>query len=333
MSRAYRIVVILLSLAQPARAQFGGPLPERNFQPIQQIFLNLPFERARVTAPGGFRLHLESAESNEIATEQGDVQAILKLEQNRTVLGGALGVAPGLEVGLDVPFLSRFGGFLDPEVDSIEDLFAVRNPERSLFPNNSFGGFNVQRHGVTLFDGHRQYLELGDLWFSAKYELWRPQPNTIVALRGAIKLPTGRAGGVFGSGEPDFGAGLAAEYQALSWLMLYGNTNLVYPVGPITPGDLTLNPIVSEGVAFEGYLGRGVSLLLQQAFYTSPFHGLGTEVLDGNVVELAAGLNWSCEPFLIQLAGIDNVSGVAQAADLTLLLRLSWVGTPVVAGR
>src|SRR5262249_2978316 len=125
-----------------------GPLPVRNFQPIQLIFLNLPFERARVQAPGQYELHLESAESNEIATAQEDVQAVLKFETNRTVLGGSVGVGRNVEIGLDVPFISRFGGFLDPFVDSVEDFFGTSNPERRLFPNNTFGGFHVERGNV-----------------------------------------------------------------------------------------------------------------------------------------------------------------------------------------
>ncbi|MBI3783347.1 MAG: DUF3187 family protein [Deltaproteobacteria bacterium] len=325
MLRLVRFVLCLLIVSTlPAYAQFGGPLPERNFQPIQQIFLNLPLATASVLEPGRLRVHIETAESNEIATEQGHTQALLKFEQNRTVLGGAFGIAPGWEVGLDLPFISRYGGFLDPIVDSVEDLFGANNPERRAFPNNSFGGFHVRSDHTTLFEGRRQYLELGDLWISSKVQLWQPQPKTTISLRAAIKLPTGRAGGVFGSGKPDFGFGLAAQHQLLRWLMLYGNLAYVYPVGPVTRARLTLNPIISEGVAFEAYVGRGISLLLQQAFYTSPFHGLGTPVLDGDVVELSAGLNWRYGPLLTQLGGIDNVSGVAQAADFTLLLRIVY---------
>ena len=57
---------------------FGGPMPVRNYAPIQQLFLNLPFERAVTQAPGTFRLYLESVESNVISTEQGYVEALLK---------------------------------------------------------------------------------------------------------------------------------------------------------------------------------------------------------------------------------------------------------------
>jgi hypothetical protein len=302
-----------------------GPLPVRNFQPIQLIFLNLPFERARSLRPGELAFHLESAESNEIATNQEGIQALLKFETNRTVIGGAAGVAPGLEVGLDVPVISRFGGFLDPFVDSVEDFFGTSNPERRMFPNNSFGGFVVRSSDTVLFEGRDQQLELGDIWASAKYEVWHPEGWPLFALRGAIKAPTGRPGEVFGSGKPDFGLGAAAEQQLLDWLMVYGNLDVIYPVGPITPARLSLNPMLIEGVAAEAYIGWHVSLLLQQEMYTSPIHGTGTRLLDGTVVELSAGLNWMWQPLLFQLGVVDNISPVATAADFTLLARLTYL--------
>jgi len=316
---------ILLARAAGADEFTGyGPLPVRNYQPIQLIFLGMPFERAQTLRPGAFAIHLDSAESNEIATEQKNIQATLKFETNRTVLGGAYGIAPGWEAGLDVPMISRFGGFLDPFIDSVEDLFGTKNPERSLFPNNTFGGFNVQRGNTTLFHGYDQQFELGDIWASTKYEVWHPQGWPLFSLRGAIKAPTGRSDGIFGSSKPDFGIGAAAEQQVLDWLMLYANFDIVYPLGPITPGQLTLNPIVTEQVAAEAYIGWHVSLLLQQHTYTSPMHGTGTPILDHSAVELAGGVNWMYAPILFQLGFVDNVSGVATDADFTLLARLTY---------
>jgi len=304
----------------------NGPLPVRNFQPIQLIFLNLPFERARAVAPGSFELHLESAESNEIATNHGDIQAVLKFETNRTVLGGTVGVTPGFDVGLDVPVVSRFGGFMDPVIDSLEDFFGTSNVERKQFPNNSFGGFNVRRGNVTLFDGKDQSFELGDIWGSAKYEVWHADGWPLVSIRGAIKAPTGRAGSVFGSGKPDFGLGVAAEHRLLEWLWAYGNFNVIYPVGPIASGQLTLNPFVTEGLAAEAHVIGNLSLLLQQETYTNPIHGTGTRLLDGTVAELTGGLNLTWERLLLQFAAIDNLTPVVSAADVTLLLRLTYRG-------
>ena len=303
-----------------------GPLPVRNFQPIQLIFLNLPFERAAVLRPGAFAVRLETAESNEIATEQGDVEALLKFETNRTVLGASIGVYSRLEVGVDVPMISRFGGFMDPLINGVEGLFGQVNPERELFPDNVFGGFSVSRFGTELFDGPKQQFELGDIWFSTKYELWRPARLPLLSVRGAVKAPTGSASGVFGSGNPDVGLGFAAEYQACSWLMLYQNLAVIFPVGPITAGNLSLDPFATEGFGFELRLADWASFLFQQEAYSSPMHGTGTPILDGTAVELAAGFNLAWRRWLLQLGAINNVSGVATAADFTLYLRLTYSG-------
>lgn len=320
------VLFMYVAVARAAADEFSGhgPIPVRNFQPIQLIFLNLPFERARVQPCGHFELHLETAESNEIATNQEGIEATLKFETNRTVLGGSVGVGHAVELGLDVPIISRFGGFLDPFIDGVEHLFGTFNPERSLFPDNSFGGFHVQRGDVVLFDGKDQSFNLGDIWISGKYEAWHPSGWPLLSLRGAIKFPTGRADGVYGSGKPDFALGAAMEHQFLHWLVTYANLNMIYPVGPITPGCLTLNPILTEGVAAEARVFGPVSVLLQQELYTSPIHGTGTRLLDGTVVELTGGLNVAFAPLLFQLGVIDNISPVATAADFTVLLRMTY---------
>jgi hypothetical protein len=322
-------LLLLLLLGTPATAHADafpgfGPIPVRNYQPIQLIFLNLPFERASVLAPGAFALSIESTEINEIATNQERIQAVLKFETNRTVLGATFSPMRRLELSLGVPFISRFGGFLDPFINTVEDVFHTSNSERQLFSDNTFGGFHVQRGETVLFDGKKQQFELGDVWGSAKYEVWRRPGFPVVALRGAVKAPTGRANGVFGSGKPDFGVGVAVEHQFLSWLLAYGNLAMIYPIGPITPGRLTLNPMMTEGVAGEARLWRRLSAVLQQEAYMSPFHGNGARLLDGTVVEFTAGLNVACHPLLFQLAAVDNISPVVSAADFSILLRLTY---------
>ncbi|MBP1684059.1 MAG: uncharacterized protein H6Q33_202 [Deltaproteobacteria bacterium] len=301
-----------------------GPIPVRNYQPIQLIFLNLPFERARTLQPGAFALSIESAEINEIATNQERIDAVLKFETNRTEFTGRFSPIRRLELSLSIPFISRFGGFLDPFINAVEDVFQTSNPERDLFPDNTFGGFHVQRGGTVLFDGKKQQLELGDVWGSAKYELWHSPGFPLVAVRGAVKAPTGRADGVFGSGKPDFGLDIAVEHQFLSWLVTYANLAVIYPVGPITPARLTLNPMLTEAVAGEARLWRRGSFVLQQEMYMSPFHGNGARLLDGTVVELTAGLNVACPPFLFQLAAVNNISPVVSAADFSILLRMTY---------
>jgi hypothetical protein len=64
--------------------------------------------------------------------------------------------------------------------------------------------------------------------------------------------------------------------------------------------------------------------MLHQATYTSPFHA-GAALLDGTVVELGLGVGFAWdERFGTQLLAIQNMSGVEQSADFTLVLALQW---------
>jgi hypothetical protein len=145
-----------------------------------------------------------------------------------------------------------------------------------------------------------------------------------------VKAPTGSEDKVVGSGTTDLGFGLAAEYHPLRRLMLYGNLNLVHPLGRVTEADLSLNPIFNESFAAELALTRRFSALLHQAVYTSPFHNTGARLLDGTVVELGLALGFAWKEWLgFQLLGINNVSGVEQAADFSLLLSMNVRGWKV----
>ncbi|MFN8642195.1 MAG: DUF3187 family protein [Candidatus Binatia bacterium] len=329
-ARAARAAVIALLLgiggrAEAAEFELTPPLPTRNFAPLQLIFLNPPFESAATLPPGDLALLVQTAESNIIATSQGEIDATLKFEQNWTNFAIRYGVLEGWEVGLDLPFISRFGGFLDPFIDWVERAFGARNPERSLFPDNTYGGYEVARGRTVLFHGDEVTFQPGDLVMSVKHQFQLPAAWPTLAVRGNIKAPTGNPDQVLGSGKPDFGLGVAGDYQPWERLKVYANLNLVYPVGPITSGDLTLNPIFTQSFAAHLALTQHFSALLHQAVYTSPYHGTGASLLDGTVVELGFGLAfaWS-ERFGIQLLGIQNMSGVEQSADFTLMLAAQW---------
>lgn len=323
------LAILLLLWCASVRAQepyqFLGPAPARNFQPIQLIFLQLPFERAATVGTGELAIQLNSAESNEIEIVREEVNAALKFETNRTVVGLRYGLLPHWEVGIDVPFISRFGGFLDPLIDEVEYVFGLGNAERDEFSNNTFGAFFVERDGVLLFEGEKETLALGDLWFSAKREFPLRDGLPVLALRAAVKAPTGSASKVTGSGNPDVGFGLAVEHRLIDRLMVYLNLDLVYPFGFITPGRLALSPSYSESFALELALTRRLSGVLHQALYTSPMGGTGARLLDDDVVEIGLGLNfaWS-ERWGFQLLGINNVSPVEQAADFSALIAVTF---------
>ena len=134
---------------------------------------------------------------------------------------------------------------------------------------------------------------------------------------------------MLGSGKPDFGAGVAADYRAFDRLMLYFNRNLVYPVGPITDGDLTLNPMVTESFAVHLGLTRRWSVDAAPGHLHQPVpRHRRTQCSTARSSSSGSASSFAYNPWVgAQLLGIQNMSGVEQSADFT---RCSQPGLPAV---
>ena len=150
---------LLGSAARGGRVRVRRPGADAQL-PAHPAHLPQPAVRVarRRSSAGGVALLLQSAESNDIATTQGAIEATLKFETNRTVFGARYGLFERWEVGIELPFISRYGGFLDPIIDGVEDLFGAGNPERDLFPQNAFGAFVVARGDTVAVRGRRRDL-------------------------------------------------------------------------------------------------------------------------------------------------------------------------------
>ena len=145
-----------------------------------------------------------------------------------------------------------------------------------------------------------------------------------LSIRTAIKLPTGDEGQFFGSGSPDFGFGLAAEKGFGGRWVIYGNLNGVIPTGRIA--GLALQPTISGLLAVEYLWSENLSITAQFDYYSTPFHGVGTRVLDQGVTESVAGFSYRFLPsFLWQVYGVENLDFITgSAADFTLSTLLTY---------
>ncbi|MBI3812040.1 MAG: DUF3187 family protein [Nitrospirae bacterium] len=171
----------------------GGPFPNRNYNPVQLLFLSLPAEKATTLSRGSYGFSLEVAESNTILIESTSrVDALLKFETFRAALHVKYGFTDRLEIGLEIPYYHRNEGLLDPFIMSMEGAFRSRSLDRIRFTDGSFGGYTIRRDGEIILSGEDHQFGLGDLVFSGKYiVLAEGSGQPAVALRGAIKLPTG----------------------------------------------------------------------------------------------------------------------------------------------
>jgi Protein of unknown function (DUF3187) len=320
----YRVILaaLLVSLSlQPAlvQAEGFGPFPVRNFQAFQQLVLSLPGDRATVVKPGTLDVRLELAQTASIYNETSPHSNVtVKFETLRSGLFLRYGATERLELGLEVPVLYRYQGFMNGAITATERATTGLNPARAALKNTNFV-FNVTRNGQTIMSGGPGEMGLGDTTLMSKYQLLTEgSVMPAVSLRGAVKLPTGDQSDFFGSGSPDFGLGLAVEKLVVGRWLLYGNVTGVLPSGTIA--GLGLRPTLSGLAAIEYLWSENLSTTAHFDFYTSPFSGTDSAVLDHGVTELVLGFSYRVAPhFLWQVYAVENLDFyIGSASDFTV---------------
>ncbi len=326
-----RTIVCLFNLAvlcvMPLllRAEGFGPFPVRNFQALDQLVLGMPGDRATVLRKGDFDVRLEAANTATIARDSGEqAEVTMKFETVRAGLFLRYGLTDRLEIGLEVPALHRYGGFMDGPIKGVENATTGLSPPRKALGGTDYA-FNISNGGRTMFRGSEDATGLGDVSFFGKYQLVNETTALpAVSLRVAVKAPTGDRSEVFGSGHPDAGIGLALEKTLADRWITYVNVNGVFPTGRIA--GLSLQPVVSGLAAIEYLWTENFSITVQFDYYSPPFHGTGTRVLDKGVTESVLGVSYRILPGLLwQLYGVENLDFITgSAADFTLSTVLTY---------
>jgi len=310
-----------LALAQPSpvKAEGFGPFPVRNFQAFQQLVLTVPGDRAAVVKQGTMDVRLELAETASIYDDNSPpINVTVKFETLRSGLFLRYGATDRLELGLEVPVLYRYEGFMDGAIKGAERATTGLNPDRAALQNTNFV-FNVTRNGRTIMSGGPGVTGVGDTTLLSKYQVLQEGAATpAVSIRGAVKLPTGDQSAFFGSGSPDFGLGLAAEKLVAGRWILYSNVTGVVPTGTIAGFDL--KPTLSWLAAIEYLWSGNLSITAHFDYYSSPFSGTGSSVFDKGVTESVLGFSYRvAQPFLWQLYAVENLDFLSgSAADFTL---------------
>ncbi|GAB1722158.1 MAG: DUF3187 family protein [Nitrospira sp. CR1.1] len=313
------LLALSCSLPLPAGAEGFGPFPVRNFQALDQLVLAMPGERAAVLRKGDFDIRLEAANTASIARDQSEqADVTMKFETVRAGLFLRYGLTDRLEIGAEVPGYHRYRGFMEEPILGVERGTTGISPARKALRETAYA-FNVTNGGRTLFQGAKGATGLGDISFYGKYQLLK-ETSTLPALsfRVGVKAPTGDTEQIFGSGHPDAGIGLALDKTFATGWIVYANLNGVFPTGQIA--GLALQPVISGLVAVEYLWTDNFSITAQFDYYSPPFHGTGTRVLDKGVTESVIGVSYRILPGLLwQVYGVENLDFITgSAADFTL---------------
>ncbi len=217
------IISLLVLVSVGAAAAEVNSIALRNQHPVLHIYGLPAFQTAAVEKPGEGTLRLSFDMANHAERAENRIEALVFDGESYFLnLSWRRGLTDWLEVGLDVPLVSHSGGAFDGIIKNWHDIWGLSNSKREgpddqlqfLFSVDDLQQLNV----VDSVSG------IGDVQLTAGIPLSRGQEDgkTALALRFGIKLPTGDADDLLGSGAMDGSVGL------------YGDTSMTlfgYPLG------------------------------------------------------------------------------------------------------
>ncbi len=296
----FRILPLLLPLVLlafrpgPALAVELTPFATRNQSPLVQIYGLPTAEPAEVLDKGRVAVGLLLDVANNFTSSAGIGESVLlDGETYGTTLTLRYGLSDRFELGVDVPYFSRNGGFLDGFIDGFHDSFGFPDGDRNKVPRDQLN-FTYQRSGQTLISQSGSDSGLGDLRLSAAMLLLREtgaRPGSAV-LRLSLKLPTGDSDKLFGSGSTDIALAIAGQREfPADW----GRFSAYASLGGLLISDSEVLEKQHRNLAGFGSLGLGwapldwLALKIQADAHTAFYKNSELDEISSHSVQLVTG--------------------------------------------
>jgi len=322
------VVVLLGSVTDLVAADLfvgQGPVPVRNYQPLQGLSLQMPGDSAIPLKGGEISVRADVAETSTILRETTPTaNAVLKFGQFRSALEVRYGAMENLEVGLELASLYRHSTGLDGLITALERLFDKHAPLRQQLKNAGYN-YVINRNGQTVLNGRDDVFGLADAVLHTKSLLVTEGKYVpAVSLRLALKVPIGDQSRALGTGAADLGVGLAFQKTVWNRVGLYVNVNEILPTGHYL--GLGLRSYFTSVSGVEFMITPKFSITGQFDYYQSPFGNTGLKIFDRGVTEAVLAFGYRFTPGLLwQIYAVENLDFIRDsAADLTLATVLTY---------
>jgi len=292
-------------------------IPLRNHNPFLQIFGLPNFQTASLASDFTLSYDIANdADDKLLPTET----LIIDSESQALNLAIRRRLGERIELRVDVPWVRHSGGFLDAAIKDWHSVLGLSNSARET-PNDQLQ-LLYERDGTTYFDLSSSTSGIGDVRLSAAYA-W-----PAVTLRAGVKLPTGDAARLTGSGATDFSFGAYVDRQGT-----FLQRNLDYSgfagVLAIGKGDV-LPAFQRDTVPFGGLALRWHATerlaLTTQWYVQGSYFDIDIDEIGGTTLQLGVGADYRFEQSLLRLAIAEDIIGAA-APDFALHLSIRYFGS------
>jgi hypothetical protein len=305
------------------------PFSTFNQSPLVQIY-GLPHDTgADIILPGTFHISMnQDLSSNYTVNSSTREQITLDGETYRMTFAARYGIARQWEAGVEVPYIIQGGGFLDSFVIDWHNTFGLPQGGRNSAPKDRLL-YSYRKDGIQKLLIDRSGSGIGDIALTGGFSLYDVGGTELhdrLALKGAVKLPTGDSSYLLGSGGTDVMlqlCGSMIRFSELGSLGVYGS------VGGIAMSRSDVLRDQHKPLAGVGTLGLGwgpapwISFKVQLNGNTPLYHDSSLVELSKSPLVLVFGgaLRFPGE-YLLDIGVAEDVA-VATAPDVSFHLGLS----------
>lgn len=272
----------------PASGDLLQPFAIRNLNPFLGIY-GIPAQQSpSVVDSGSSSLQLQLDVVSHFTDADNDTEFVaIDGETYRLALRYARGLGDRWEVGAEVPLVSHSGGFLDGVINEWHDFWGLPTLGRDRVEDDQLR-FEYVREGETLVDVNASGTGIGDVLLFAGKTVTQTR-ETAVTLRGQIKLPTGDAESLRGSGGADVALSAAVSRTLGDKVSITGRVGAAY----LGRGDVLpelQRQWSAYGTAFVGWQAFGRLSLKAQIDAQSPlYENSGLDQLTDTAIQLTFG--------------------------------------------
>ncbi len=194
-------VLIIFGLPSHALAARPTPFATTNQNPLVTIYGLPAADSSEVLPAQATEVQLRSDIANSCSISSAkDEGILLDGETYRSRLRLKHGIGHNLEIGMELPYISHSGGFLDRLIDNWHESFGFPEGERNSLERDQLNYHYTKT--TTRIDLHQREAGFGDVSLTGGWQLEGTE-TTALTLRASLKLPTGEAEKLTGSGGSD----------------------------------------------------------------------------------------------------------------------------------
>lgn len=294
------MLAALVGVSMSAMAEYDGdgafapqPLTYSDQSPTASVYGLPRADGYTVAAPGawhaGLRVDYTSHYSEQ---ESANERLLFDGETTRAALLFTRGFAGRWQATIEIPFVDHSGGFADGFIDDFHDAFGFADGGRAGAPDDR-QTFRYERDGRLALDVSDSPSGIGDVRLGAKKRL-AGFGDWATSVAGQLKLPTGDADRLTGSGAADLAlwATIGNNQTGHSpWRLLAGGGGVYTGDGDVLEGQRVQT--AAFGWATIGYALFDAFVVSVQAYAHTPFYeDTDIEALDGTAVAGALGFDW-----------------------------------------